>query len=206
MEALVCVRLLLVEIARSVSDHDLLPTPNTRATKTSTASIPGASTRATRRADETMAGDAYREYCRAQHRAIGHYLASRAWLLGVDCVVLDRRDLEALLDLRRFKQERLAWLERDLLPWFPHQKLLYYSNKPGRPFASMYLSRVSFDGLPDDLMSRTMSPQVRVARMNEQACGLKTALLAERHAKRVTLVDIAAELAVSMAGLVAPKR
>jgi hypothetical protein len=153
-----------------------------------------------------MAGEAYREYCRAQHRAIGHYLASRAWLLGVDCIVLERKDLEALLDLKRFKQERLHWLERDLLPWFPHQKPLYYSKKPGRPLASVYLSRVSFDKLPDGLMSRTMNTALRVARMNEQDCGPKAALLRERNAQPVTLVDIAAELAVSMTGLVAPKR
>jgi hypothetical protein len=62
----------------------------------------------------------HRESCRRQHRILGHYLAVQAWIKGLDCGVLLRKDLEKFLDLERFKKTRIEWLCEDLMPWFKH--------------------------------------------------------------------------------------
>lgn len=88
--------------------------------------------------------DDHRLSCRRQHRVLGHFLAIQAWLRGVDCLVLEREDLEAFLGLRRFKEERVRWLQADLRPWFPHQ---YVIEQGSTWFSlhSLYLSRVPIE-------------------------------------------------------------
>src|SRR2546425_367851 len=66
-----------------------------------------------------MVSDGHREFCRRQHRVIGHFLALQAWRRAVDCIVLERQHLESFLGLERFKRARQEWLMTDLLPWFP---------------------------------------------------------------------------------------
>ena len=74
--------------------------------------------------------DPHREFCRNQHRIIGHYLAVQAWLRGLDCIVLVRGDLQTFLALERFKGTRVDWLQEDLLvlldrPQYIHQCYIY---------------------------------------------------------------------------------
>ena len=66
--------------------------------------------------------DAHRVSCRRQHRVFGQYLALQAWIRGLECIVLERRDLENYLKLERLKEARVDWFKDDLLPWFPHQE------------------------------------------------------------------------------------
>jgi hypothetical protein len=58
----------------------------------------------------------YRTACARRHHIIGHYLAVQAWIRGLDCIVLDRADLEFFLGLQRFKSVRVTWLREDLRP------------------------------------------------------------------------------------------
>ena len=60
---------------------------------------------------------------------------------GLECIVLQRRDLEHFLALERFKSTRVQWLREDLRPWFPHQEAHHKSGAPSS-IHSLYLSRV----------------------------------------------------------------
>ncbi len=84
--------------------------------------------------------DLHREYCRRQQRTLGHWLATEAWVRGVDCVVIEAIDVLSFLGLDRFKSPRPAWLEEDLKPWFPHQ---VFRPSPGWTSSTpdLYLSR-----------------------------------------------------------------
>lgn len=88
--------------------------------------------------------DAHRESCRRQHRVLGHFLVVQAWLRGLDCIVLVRRDLEVFLDLKRFKGTRVEWLRADLEPWFPHQ-VVYNLATAASSLHALFLSRVSVE-------------------------------------------------------------
>ena len=105
--------------------------------------------------------DPHRDYCRRQHRIIGHYLALTAWLRGLDCIVLVRSDLEKFLGLERFKSIRVKWLKEDLKPWFPHQEDYYNTSMPSS-IHSLFLSRVSISSyLPEG----SMTTEARIAQM-----------------------------------------
>ncbi len=56
----------------------------------------------------------HRSACQRQHRVLGHYIAVQAWLRGLDCIAVERQDLEKYLALERFKSERIKWLLDDL--------------------------------------------------------------------------------------------
>ncbi len=122
-----------------------------------------------------MATDPHREFCRRQHRVIGHFLALQAWTRGVDCIVLQREHLESFLGLERFKRARQEWLMEDLRPWFPHQqKIRRFGTKSS--LASLFLSRVSLDehfprGPP-------MTTAQRIAKFHEATMVSQLALLA----------------------------
>jgi hypothetical protein len=86
----------------------------------------------------------YRETCRRQHRIVGNYLAMQAWLSKLDCFVLMRTDLENFIKLKKFKSTRIKWLQTDLTPWFPYQKV-FRKNSALSSIQFLFLSRVPMD-------------------------------------------------------------
>lgn len=86
----------------------------------------------------------YDEYYRRRHRIVGHYLALQAWIRGIDCVVLDRSDVQRLLNVSNTGEDRVRQFTDDVKPWFKFSKPYY---KPGSHtyLRSLFLSRVSLD-------------------------------------------------------------
>jgi len=94
----------------------------------------------------------YDEYYRRRHRIVGHYLAITAWIRGVDCIVLDRNDLQSLLSISNTGTDRVDQFVKDIKPWFKYDKP-YYKPKSKTFVRSLFLSRASLDSyLPKGLM------------------------------------------------------
>ena len=87
---------------------------------------------------KSLFADQHRLACRRQHRVLGQYLAMQAWVRGLDCIVLEKRDLDHYLSLERLKEPRVQWVRDDLTPWFPHQET--YENSGGEKFAAFDFS------------------------------------------------------------------
>ena len=64
--------------------------------------------------------DAYRESHRRSHRALGMFLALRAWHMGVDCVAVQRESLLRFLELQKMRDQRVDWIRDDIHDLFPH--------------------------------------------------------------------------------------
>lgn len=145
--------------------------------------------------------DSHRESCRRQHRVLGHFLAVQAWLRKLDCLALERRDLEVYLGLKRFKSERVEWLKADLKPWFPFQERF---GRTGRELSlhSLFISRVPISKWLSEL---SMNTAKRIQAMSPDAP--KTALFSnlkegDWHIKET---DVVRYLAVLDSGLSEPK-
>jgi len=146
--------------------------------------------------------DPYREACRKEHRLIGHYLAVQAWIRGLDCIVLERHDLQALFELERFKSSRVTWLMEDLKPWFPEQEA-YYRSGSECSIGSLFLSRVPIEPF---LSSETMTTEARIKGMPPNSP--KTERFTSSMAKKdvPTKEKILSFLAFLDAGLIDPGR
>lgn len=144
--------------------------------------------------------DAHREACCRQHRVLGHYLAVQAWLRGLDCIALEREDLEAYLGLERFKSERVRWLIEDLAPWFPHKSDFYKSNAKSS-LHSLFLSRVP---IGDWLPTKIMTTDARVKSITPDAPNTGLFYTAKKGQKRIKETDVVRYLAVLDSGLLNP--
>ena len=83
-----------------------------------------------------------REGARRQHRTISLFAVIQCWLRGIDGLGFQRRYLERLLGLERFKQKRVKWLKEDLKELFPYQEIFRSGNKS---FSSLIVSRLPFE-------------------------------------------------------------
>ena len=141
----------------------------------------------------------HREYCRRAHRVLGQYLSIEAWLRGVDCLVLERPDLEAYLGLARFKGARVKWLQDDLKPWFPCQ-VPFYASSSAASLHSLFLSRIPIE---KHLAGGAMSTAHRIAQMRE---GAPLTQLFSQNARLPSEEAIVGYLAQLSSGLIVPKR
>jgi hypothetical protein len=143
----------------------------------------------------------YRTACARRHHIIGHYLAVQAWIRSLDCIVLDRVDLEFFLGLQRFKSVRVTWLRDDLRPWFAHQEAFYRSGAPSS-IHSLFLSRVP---IGSHLSAGTMTTEARIQRMKPDAP--KTSLFFNRGWLRVrpSEGDMISQLALFSCGMATPE-
>ena len=144
--------------------------------------------------------DPHREFCRNQHRIIAHYLAVQAWLRGLDCIVLVREDLESFLALERFKGTRVAWLQEDLMPWFPHQKAYYKTGVPSS-IRSLFLSRVPIE---KHLPTGSMTTEARICGMAEDAPQTERFTTKSDRSQVPSHAKMVSKLSVLAAGLDAP--
>lgn len=145
--------------------------------------------------------DPHREDCRRQHRVIGHYLALQAWHRGLDCIVLNRTDLERFLGLKRFKKERIDWLRADLKPWFPFQKP-YYLKRSKSSIHSLFLSRAD---LTQYLPAGMMTTEERITGMKPGSP--KTELFSEYDKVPIpSQAEMVSYLALLAAGLRTPQQ
>lgn len=142
----------------------------------------------------------HRDSCKRLHRIVANYLAVQAWTGQLDCLVLDRQDLEHFLQLERFKSSRVEWLQEDMRPWFPHQAAFYRSGSPSS-IHSLFLSRVPIE---EHLSSETMTTPERIALMAHDAP--PTALYSSWRPKRPTEEEMIAELTFFSNGLRVPLR
>jgi hypothetical protein len=142
---------------------------------------------------------AYRDACKRHHRVIANYLAVEAWSRGLDCIALDRDDLEKLLGLKRFKSTRVAWMQKDLAPWFPHQQP-YYRASALSSISSLFLARVPIE---QHLPEGTMTTHERIAGMGVSAP--PTAAFSKERRNIPDEATMVARLAVLAAGLDVPE-
>lgn len=146
--------------------------------------------------------DAHRESCRRQHRMLGQYLALEAWLRGVECLVLERSDLERFLSLKRFKSARVEWLQEDLSPWFPFREPYYRSSSPSSLY-DLFLSRVPIE---QHLPSGTMTTDRRIEEMAADAPRTEKFSKGRSGRRFPSEAKIVGYLATLSSGLVAPRR
>lgn len=104
-----------------------------------------------------------REGARRQHRAVALFAVIQCWLRRLDGLAFERRHLERLLGLERFKGTRVEWLQEDFREFFPHQRVFLFSGK-NNSLGSVVVSRVSLDGA---LPQGTMSTKVRISSIAE---------------------------------------
>lgn len=108
---------------------------------------------------------AVREGARRQHRVVALYAAIQCWIRKLEAIVIERRDLERLIGLERFRGKRWTWLQKDMEPYFRYIEIIEIEGKR-KSLGSLYASRV-----PLDLPIGSLSTEKRLARM--QAAGLK---------------------------------
>ncbi len=148
-----------------------------------------------------MPTDPHRESSKRQHRTLGHYLAIQAWIRRLDCIVLTRGDLESFLGLERFKSSRVAWLQEDLKPWFPHQ-VPYYKTGATSSIHSLFLSRVDIQPY---LPKGSMTTDKRITRIDPTAPKTEKFIREGSPWKPPLEQDIVAQLAVISTGLAVPQ-
>jgi hypothetical protein len=118
----------------------------------------------------------------------------------LDCIALEREDLEAYLGLERFKSERVRWLIEDLAPWFPHKSDFYKSNAKSS-LHSLFLSRVP---IGDWLPTKIMTTDARVKSITPDAPNTGLFYTAKKGQKRIKETDVVRYLAVLDSGLLNP--
>ncbi|MGB8275346.1 MAG: hypothetical protein WCF16_08790 [Alphaproteobacteria bacterium] len=102
--------------------------------------------------DTSIPTDPHRAFTQRRHRIIGQYVALQAWIRGLDCIVLQRRHLLALLHIERIEGARLDTFKADVSPWFPRSEV-FYSPPERNTFASIFMSRFSLSDVPGEAMS-----------------------------------------------------
>lgn len=101
-----------------------------------------------------------REGARRQHRAIALYALIQCWQKGYDGVAFERKQLERLLGLDRFKGKRIEWLQEDLREYFQYQKVYWLTGKK-KSIGSLFVARKPFD---KSLPAGSMTTEERLRR------------------------------------------
>ena len=104
-----------------------------------------------------------REGARRQHRAIALFAVIQCWILNLDGVAFQRRQLERLLGLDRFKRTRVEWLREDLKEFFPHSKVYWFAKRKDS-LHSIIASRKPIDAY---LPSGKMKTAERIQKMKK---------------------------------------
>jgi hypothetical protein len=133
---------------------------------------------------------------------LGQYLALEAWLRGVECLVIERSDLERFLGLERFKGVRVEWIQEDLSPWFPFQ-VPYYSSSPRASLSVLFLSRVPIE---EHLPYGSMTTEQRIKDMARNAPRTQKFSTGRSDRRFPTEAQIVGYLATLSSGLAAPSR
>jgi len=102
----------------------------------------------------------YDEHYRRRHRIVGHYLVIQAWLRGLDCIVLNRRDIQAFLSITDIHKDRIKQFVADIAPWFSFHKPCY--DKGSGTLSFLFLSGVDIDSY---LPSGPMPVDQRIAKV-----------------------------------------
>jgi len=143
--------------------------------------------------------DPHREHYRRTNRVLGQFLATEAWLRGVDCLVLTRHGLVSYLGLERLKSARVDWLREDLKPWFPYQEV-FYALRSDSSLYDIFLSRIPIeDHIPSNARTTTDS----VAKMKSHAPVTQIFSFEKRLSTEAQIVAYLTQLS---AGVAAPKR
>jgi hypothetical protein len=101
-----------------------------------------------------------REGARRQHRTISLFAVIQCWQRGLDGLAFERRHLERLLGLERFKGKRVQWLKEDLGELFEYRETFWSSDTES--FASLFISRLP---LRPSLPRGRMTTRERIKKM-----------------------------------------
>lgn len=71
-----------------------------------------------------------REGARRQHRTLSLFAVVQCWIRALDGIAFQRKHLERVLGLTRFKRTRVDWLAEDLREFFPHQSIYWLTKRP----------------------------------------------------------------------------
>jgi hypothetical protein len=113
--------------------------------------------------DRAMKQIDLREGARRQHRVVALFAVIQCWLRGLDGLAFERRQLERLLGLVRFKGTRVEWLREDFKEFFPYQEVCWFTGK-NHSLGSVIISRVPIAG---SLLEGSMATKARVAKVQE---------------------------------------
>jgi hypothetical protein len=100
-----------------------------------------------------------REGARRQHRGVALFAVIQCWLRGLDGLAFERKQLERLLGLDRFKRTRVNWLQEDFREFFPHQAVYWITGKRNS-LGSLIVAR---DPISKYLPLGTMRTRARIA-------------------------------------------
>lgn len=140
--------------------------------------------------------ETYRNACCRLHRVIANFFAVKAWCRGADCVILDRKVLDKILNLERMKGSRVKWMRQDMKQWFPYIQAIKYDQKDS--VGSLYLSRINID----DFMVDAMYDTERARKMNKK--GVNTIIFSSRMSKFFSEDSMITELSLLASGLKLP--
>ncbi|MBI5387069.1 MAG: hypothetical protein HZA90_20555 [Verrucomicrobia bacterium] len=145
---------------------------------------------------------AYYEHFKRQHRVFGAFLALHCWHNGYDALLIDRETLSRFFELKKFTEEHLSWLRKDIEPFFRHSHSLYFKIPPSK-FGSVVLSRVP---IPTGFVEQTLTDEKRTAQWRKQ--NFRVAVLSELKTTKTlfTECDAASFLALVASGLAVPER
>ena len=106
-----------------------------------------------------------REGARRQHRSLSLFAVIQCWMRNLDGLAFQRKQLERILGLDRFKQSRVEWLEEDLKEFFPYvQKCLFEKKK--NSLGSLIVCKVPF---AEHLPQGAMTAKARIEKMSPDA-------------------------------------
>jgi hypothetical protein len=106
-----------------------------------------------------------REGARRQHRSLSLFAVIQCWMRNLDGIAFQRKQLERILGLDRFKKTRVDWLEEDLKEFFPYVEKYWFTNKKNS-LGSLIVGRVPFS---EHLPKGVMTTKARIEQISPDA-------------------------------------
>lgn len=106
-----------------------------------------------------------REGARRQHRSLSLFAVIQCWMRNLDGLAFQRKQLERILGLDRFKKTRVEWLQEDLKEFFPHVQTYWLTGKTNS-LGSLIVARVP---IADHLPKGNMTTKARIEKMSSDA-------------------------------------
>lgn len=82
-----------------------------------------------------------REGARRQHRSLSLFAVIQCWMRKLDGLAFQRKQLERILGLNRFKKTRVEWLQEDLQEFFTYIQTCWITGKTNS-LGSLIVARV----------------------------------------------------------------
>ncbi len=106
-----------------------------------------------------------REGARRQHRSLSLFAVIQCWMRNLDGLAFQRKQLERILGLDRFKKTRVEWLQEDLKEFFLHLQTYWLTGKTNS-LGSLIVARVP---IAEHLPKGNMTTKARIEKMPSDA-------------------------------------